>query len=129
LISSTLIGVLAQRLARSICSECKEAYTAPHEALHRLGLVPQEGEEVVFYRGRGCNRCKGTGYRGRIGIFELMLVGDAVRELVLKGASTSSILQQAVAEGMRTLRDDGLVKVLEGQTTVDELLRVVFVEG
>ena len=128
LISSSLIGVLAQRLARTICTHCKEAYTPPVEALHRLGLQPQEGEEIVFYRGKGCDRCKASGYKGRIGIFELMVMSEPLRELVLKGASTGEIRNQAVAEGMRTLRDDGILKVLEGLTTVDELLRVVFVE-
>lgn len=128
LISSSLIGVLAQRLARTICSHCKEAYTPPVEALHRLGLKPDEGEEIVFYRGRGCDRCKGTGYKGRIGLFELMMMSEPIRELVLKGASTSQLGEQAISEGMRTLREDGILKVLEGMTTVDELLRVVFVD-
>jgi type IV pilus assembly protein PilB len=128
LVSSSLIGVLAQRLARTICSHCKEAYTPPVEALHRLGLRPEEGEEIVFYRGRGCDRCKGTGYKGRTGIFELMVMSEAIRDLILKGASAAQIRDQAVAEGMKTLAEDGILKVLEGVTTVDELLRVVFVE-
>ena len=128
LISSSLTGVLAQRLARTICANCKEAYTPPVEALHRLGLKPEQGEEIVFYRGRGCDRCKGSGYKGRLGIFELLVMSEAVRELVLKGASTGEIRTQAISEGMRTMRDDGILKVLEGTTTVDELLRVVFVE-
>src|SRR5439155_1053925 len=71
LISSSVIGVLAQRLARTICLHCKEAYTPPVEALQRLGLKPEQDEEIVFYRGRGCDRCKGAGYKGRIGIYEL----------------------------------------------------------
>jgi type IV pilus assembly protein PilB len=128
LITSSVIGVLAQRLARTICSHCKEPYTPPVEALHRLGLSVQGGEEIVFYRGKGCDRCKGSGYRGRTGIFELMVMTDPIRELVLKGGSTAEVRARAVAEGMRLLRDDGILKVLEGQTTVDELLRVVFVE-
>jgi type IV pilus assembly protein PilB len=128
LITSSVIGVLAQRLARTICAHCKEPYVPPVEALHRLGLAVNEGEEIVFYRGKGCDRCKGSGYRGRTGIFELMVMTDTVRELVLKGGSTAEIRDRAVAEGMRLLRDDGILKVLEGQTTVDELLRVVFVE-
>jgi len=128
LISSSLIGVLAQRLARTICSHCKESYVPPVEALHRLGLQPEEGEEIVFYRGRGCDRCKGSGYKGRIGIFELMVMSDTLRDLILKGASAAEIREAAIAEGMKTLREDGILKVLEGMTTVDELLRVVFVE-
>ncbi len=128
LISSSVIGVLAQRLARTICAHCKEAFTPPVEALHRLGLKPEEGEEIVFYRGKGCDRCKGSGYKGRLGIFELMVMSEAIRELVLKGASAAQIRDQAIAEGMKTLPDDGILKVLEGVTTVDELLRVVYVE-
>ncbi len=128
LVSSSLMGVLAQRLVRTICTNCKEAYTPPPEALHRLGLKPDEGEEVVFYRGRGCDRCKGSGYKGRIGLFELMIMTEPIRQLVLKGVSSTEIGAQAVAEGMKTLGEDGILKVLEGSTTVDELLRVVFVE-
>ncbi len=128
LVSSSLMGVLAQRLARTICLHCKEGYTPPPEALHRLGLQPDEGEEVIFYRGRGCDRCKGSGYKGRIGLFELMVMTEPIRQLVLKGSSASELQAQAISEGMRTLGDDGILKLLEGSTTVDELLRVVFVE-
>ncbi|HXF83267.1 MAG TPA: type IV-A pilus assembly ATPase PilB, partial [bacterium] len=128
LITSSLIGVLAQRLARTICAHCKESYVPPVEALHRLGLKPEAGEEIVFYRGRGCDRCKGSGYKGRVGIFELMVMSDGIRDLILKGASSSDIRELAISEGMKTLREDGILKVLEGITTVDELLRVVFVE-
>ena len=128
LISSSVIGVLAQRLARTICAHCKEAYTPPVEALQRLGLKPEQGEEIVFYRGRGCDRCKGAGYKGRVGIYELMPMSEPIRELVLKGASSAQLRDQAIVEGMKTLADDGILKVLEGVTTIDELLRVVFVE-
>ncbi len=128
LVSSSLMGVLAQRLVRTICVHCKEAYTPPSEALHRLGLKPAEGEQVVFHRGRGCDRCKGSGYKGRMGVFELMVMSEPIRQLVLKGASASEIQAQAIAEGMKTLGTDGILKVLEGSTTVEELLRVVFVE-
>jgi type IV pilus assembly protein PilB len=129
LISSSVIGILAQRLVRTICRNCHEAYHPPVEALHRLGVDPKEGEDVVFYRGKGCDRCKGSGYRGRMAVFELMTMSDAVRDLILRGASATAIRDQAIQEGMRTLRDDGVLKVLEGITTVDELLRVVFVES
>jgi len=128
LISSSVIGVLAQRLVRTVCRNCIESYHPPIEALHRLGVAPKEGEDVVFYRGRGCDHCKGSGYRGRMAIFELMPMTEAVRDLILRGASAAVIRGQAIQEGMRTLRDDGVLKVLEGATTVDELLRVVFVE-
>ena len=129
LISSSIIGVLAQRLVRTVCRNCIESYHPPIEALHRLGVAPKEGEDVVFYRGRGCERCKGSGYRGRMALFELMPMNDTARDLVLRGASSTVIRTQAIQDGMRTLRDDGVLKVLEGATTVDELLRVVFVES
>jgi type II secretory ATPase GspE/PulE/Tfp pilus assembly ATPase PilB-like protein len=129
LISSSVIGVLAQRLVRTVCRNCIESYHPPIEALHRLGVSPKEGEDVVFYRGRGCDRCKSSGYRGRMALFELMPMTEAVRDLILRGASSAVIRTQAIQDGMRTLRDDGVLKVLEGATTVDELLRVVFVEG
>jgi type IV pilus assembly protein PilB len=129
LISSSVIGVLAQRLVRTVCRNCIESYHPPIEALHRLGVAPKEGEDVVFYRGRGCDRCKGSGYRGRLALFELMPMTEAVRDLILRGASAAAIRTQAIQDGMRTLRDDGVIKVLEGATTVDELLRVVFVEA
>ncbi len=128
LISSSVLGVLAQRLARTICTNCRESYAPPVEALHRLGLKPEQGEEILFYRGKGCDRCKGSGYKGRYGIFELMPMSEAIRDLVLKGTSADQIRQQAIAEGMKTLADDGILKVLEGATTIDELLRVVYVD-
>ena len=129
LISSSIIGVLAQRLVRTVCRNCSESYHPPIEALHRLGVAPTEGEDVVFYRGRGCERCKGSGYRGRMALFELMPMNEPVRDLLLRGASATAIRGQAIQDGMRTLRDDGVLKVLEGATTVDELLRVVFVDS
>jgi len=128
LVSSSLMAVIAQRLVRTICPYCKEAYTPPSEALRRLGIKPLAREEVVFYRGRGCDRCKGSGYRGRTGVFELMIVSEPIRQLVLKGTSAKDIQARAIADGMKTLGDDGILKVLEGSTTVEELLRVVFIE-
>ncbi len=128
LVSSALMAVIAQRLVRTICPYCKESYTPPSEALRRLGIKPRAGEEVVFYRGRGCDRCKGSGYRGRTGVFELMIVSEPIRQRILKGTSATDIQALAVADGMKTLGDDGILKVLEGSTTVEELLRVVFIE-
>jgi len=127
LISSSVIAVLAQRLARAICARCKVAYAPPPDALGRLG-ADRIDADVVFYRGQGCEYCRGTGYRGRIGIFELMPLSDAIRELVVKRASAAEIKAQALREGMRTLRDDGLEKVLTGVSTIDEILRVVYVQ-
>ena len=127
LITGSLIGVLAQRLIRVICAHCKEAYTPPADALRRLGLDPAEHGGMKLYRGRGCDSCRGTGYRGRLGVFELMMMNDRLRGLVLGGTSSDQLRAAAEEEGMRLLRDDGVQKVLEGVTTVEELLRVVFV--
>ena len=127
LVTASLIGVLAQRLVRVICPHCKEAYTPPADALRRLGLDPAEHGGLRLYRGRGCDFCRMTGYRGRIGVFELMVMNERLRALVLGGASADQLRTAAQAEGMRLLREDGVQKVLEGVTTVEELLRVVFV--
>jgi len=127
LITSSVIGVLAQRLVRVVCLHCKEAYIPPAAALRRLELDPAQEKSVKLYRGRGCDFCRGTGYRGRTGAFELMVMSDRLRSLVLAGASTDEIRAAAQAEGMRTLRQDGVEKVLAGVTTIEELLRVVFV--
>jgi len=125
LIASALIGVLAQRLVRVICTDCKEAYTPPVEAFRRLNLA-MDLESVVFYRGRGCDKCLHTGYRGRIGVFELIIVNDPIRELILKRAPSHAIRQEALEAGMITLRQDAMQKVLEGITTMEEALRVVY---
>jgi len=125
LIASSVVGVLAQRLVRVICPECKEAYTPPVEAFRRLNLAT-DLDSVTFYRGQGCDRCRHTGYRGRIGVFELMLVTDHLRELVLRKAPTHEIRQAALEAGMITLRQDAMQKILEGVTTMEEALRVVY---
>ncbi len=128
LISSSLISVLAQRLARAICPRCKVAYSPPTDALGRLGADARIDPDVTFYRGRGCDYCRGTGYRGRIGIFELLTISDPVRDMVVHRASSTELKAQSIREGMRTLRDDGLEKVMSGISTIEEILRVVYVQ-
>jgi type IV pilus assembly protein PilB len=125
LVASSVIGVLAQRLVRVICPECKESYTPPVEAFRRLNLSMDQ-ESVTFYRGQGCDRCRHTGYRGRIGVFEMMLVDDPIRELILKKAPAHRIRDEALEAGMTTLKHDAMQKVLEGVTTMEEALRVVY---
>ncbi len=120
-----VLSTLAQRLARQICEHCKIAYTPPPDALKRLGLDP--AEEVSMFRGQGCEECRFTGYKGRIAIFELLLMSDGIRGLVVRRAPSVEIKALAVQEGMQTLRDDGLEKVLSGVSTIDEILRVVYV--
>ncbi len=127
LVSSAVLGVMAQRLVRCICTECREAYRAPGEAVRRLGeILPGVAGDLVLYRGAGCDRCRKTGYRGRVGVFELLVVTDRIRELVLGRAPSGKIAEAARAEGMRTMAEDGLRKVLSGISTVEEVLRVVY---
>ncbi len=125
LVASSVIGVLAQRLVRVICAECKEAYTPPVEAFRRLNLA-MDLESVRFYRGRGCDRCRHSGYKGRIGVFELMLITNHLRELILRKAPTHELRQAGLESGMMTLRQDAMQKILEGVTTMEEALRVVY---
>ena len=129
LVASSVVGVLAQRLARTICPNCKEAFTASEEAIKKFGLSMYGDSDIKFYRGRGCDNCKTTGYKGRTGIHEILPMTDRVRALVLNRASTAEIKQAAVEEGMSTMQDDGLAKVLGGVTSMEECLRVVYVEG
>jgi type IV pilus assembly protein PilB len=129
LIASALIGIQAQRLARLICPNCKEPYTPPQEAVRKFGLGMYAGEEINFYKGRGCDACKNTGYKGRSGIYELMVMTDRIRGLTLQKASSTEIRKAALEEGMRTLQDDGIRKVLDGVTSIEETLRVVYMEG
>ena len=125
LVASAVIGVLAQRLARTICSNCKEPYVPPKEALKDIGLAYTE-EEIVFYKGRGCDVCKGTGYKGRTGIHELLIVTDKVREVILRRGSSNEIKRAALEDGFKTLQDDAIRKVIAGIITVEEALRVVY---
>ncbi|MBI3910648.1 MAG: Flp pilus assembly complex ATPase component TadA [Armatimonadetes bacterium] len=131
LISATLIGVMAQRLARTICPQCKEAYELDADELRRFGWEPEGTgqKKVQLWRGRGCENCRNKGYRGRVGIFELMRINDEIAELIVRRAPVAEIREAARANGMRTLREDGLRKVLAGVTTPEEVRRVVFTIG
>jgi type IV pilus assembly protein PilB len=126
LVASALVGVIAQRLVRKICPNCREAYTPPEEAVAKFGLNLAD-TNIVFYHGRGCDHCKGTGYKGRSGIYEMMTVNENVRPLILRNAPTIEVKDAAIENGMVTLQEDGLRKVLEGTTTIEECLRVVYV--
>jgi general secretion pathway protein E len=122
LVASSLIGVLAQRLVRTICPRCKEEYAPTAEELRGLGLEPKSMK--VAYRGKGCGHCQGTGYRGRTGIYELMLIDDEVRKLILRNVDSGTIKNAARQKGMRTLIEDGAEKVMAGITTFEEISRV-----
>jgi type IV pilus assembly protein PilB len=124
LISSSIAGVIAQRLLRTICPKCKEAYRPSAQALKNLEM--EERSDVMFYRGQGCAFCRGTGYKGRVGVYELMTVNAEIRELILKKASSAQLKDAAIRNGMRTLKEDAMEKVLLGITTVEETLRVLY---
>jgi type IV pilus assembly protein PilB len=128
LIASSVAGVLAQRLLRTICPKCKEPYTPPRDAIKRLGMNFDllDKAEVTFFRGSGCESCNGTGYKGRVGVYELMPITEKVRELILARASSYAIREAAIEAGMRTLKDDAMEKILLGMTTLEESLRVIY---
>ena len=128
LVGSSLVGVLAQRLVRVLCLECREPYTPTMQELQEIGLE-SEPQPITLYHGRGCSSCAHTGYQGRVGIFELMLVEDSIRAMVSKNVDAKTIKKQAVSQGMGTLRLDGSRKVLQGLTSVAELLRATEEEG
>ncbi|MBW3623163.1 MAG: GspE/PulE family protein, partial [Armatimonadetes bacterium] len=130
LISATIIGVLAQRLARTICSSCKVPYEVPAHELRHFGYRPEsENEMVQLWRGQGCDVCKGKGLKGRTGVHEMMLMNDEIADLVVRRAPVADVREAARANGMLLLREDGLRKILEGVTTPEEIRRVVFTAG
>jgi general secretion pathway protein E len=124
LISSSVNAILAQRLIRIICPECREEYQPDQEELNKLGVPPEESAGKKIYRGRGCLKCHHTGYKGRRGIFELMLLDKEMKNLILKTSDSNAIKQMAVDKGMITLRQDGIQKIFEGLTTIEEVFRV-----
>jgi type IV pilus assembly protein PilB len=123
LISSTLMGVLAQRLVRTICKKCRTPFEPTESQLSMLNLSPHDVGDKVFYYGRGCSNCNDTGYRGRRGIFELLVCGEPIRLMINERAPTVVIRQKAVELGMTTLREDGLRGIFEGDTTIEEVVK------
>jgi type IV pilus assembly protein PilB len=124
LLSSALLVVLAQRLGRRICRECRQPIDGKEDDLVPYGHVPHGLGPVTFYRGKGCPTCNFTGMKGRVAIYEVMPITETVRDMILKSTATAELRQQAQRDGMKTLRQAGLIKVLEGTTTVEEVLRV-----
>ena len=124
LVSSSLLLIVAQRLARRVCKDCREPYKADEDSLVPYGHLPQGLGACTFYRGKGCPACHFTGMRGRVAIYEVMPVSPELRDLILRNASISEIRDVAESQGMRTLRQSGLLKVIQGLTTVEEILRV-----
>lgn len=126
LISSSVIGVIAQRLVRVICEKCKEKYTPEKNVLSGLNIKDKSNDDgkVKLYRGTGCSFCKNTGYYGRTSIYELIVLDEAIRSLVISKASSNVIKAAAIKKGMKTLKDSGLEKVMQGITTIEEVIRV-----
>ncbi len=124
MVASSVIAVLAQRLVRTICPRCKVRYSPPESVIKDAGLPPEMVKQAEFARGKGCAYCGRTGYRGRIGIYELMLINSKLRELMFKGTTTKEIRMEAINNGMSTLYADGMLKVIRGITTFEEVYRV-----
>ena len=130
LVAATVIGILAQRLGRKICENCKEFYEEDAASLRRFGFKLEDPEQKVqLARGRGCELCRNTGYKGRIGFYELLRMNSEIAEMIVKRVPLGDLKDAAKANGMHELREDGLLKVLAGQTTPDEVMRVVFTAG
>jgi type IV pilus assembly protein PilB len=123
LICATLEAIIAQRLVRTICTHCKTQYEPSAESLASIGLTPDDLEGKTFCYGKGCQRCNNTGYRGRIAIFELMIISDSIRELIMRNESANIIRAVGRQEGMRTLRESGMLHIYDGITTIEEVIR------
>ncbi|MEX0654817.1 MAG: ATPase, T2SS/T4P/T4SS family [Phycisphaeraceae bacterium] len=128
LLTATLEGIVAQRLVRKICTRCKEAYTPSEDELMRLKLLPEDLQGRELYHGKGCDYCNQSGYKGRLAIFEIMVLDDEIRELIMQNASTQVLQAEARKRGMRTLRQSGLLAIYDGLTTIDEVARETMIE-
>jgi type IV pilus assembly protein PilB len=122
LVASSVVAVMAQRLVRVVCSKCRQPYQYSESVLQDAGITPEMAKKASFVRGRGCSHCSKTGYRGRLGIFELMLLTGKIRDLSFQGAPTQDIRKAAISSGMHTLYQDGIDKVLSGVTTLEEVV-------
>ena len=129
LITATLEAILAQRLVRRICTQCREEITPSPEALVQLALTDEEKEGMKFYRGAGCDVCNNTGYKGRVGLFELMVITDRLRDMIMQNASVDDMRAEAQDNGMVGLRDAGIQFISQGLTTMDEVLRETILEA
>jgi len=129
LITATVEAILAQRLVRRICTKCREEVEPPLEVLYELGMEKTDIKDQKFYRGKGCDNCNNTGYKGRIGLFELMVMNDDLREMILRNVTTDELRAKAVEYGMITLRDYGKQFVFQGHTTAEEVVRETVHDG
>jgi type IV pilus assembly protein PilB len=128
LVASSLLLIVAQRLGRKVCKECREPYEVDEASLVPYGHEASGRGTVTLYRGKGCQICNFTGMKGRIALYEVMPITPEIRDMILRGASTAELRAVAQSQGTKTLRQAGLVKVLEGTTTIEEVLRVTVAE-
>jgi len=128
LLTATVEAIVAQRLVRRVCVKCKEEYVPSEEQLMELQLRPDDVKGRTFFRGRGCDHCNRSGYKGRLAVFEIMRMDDPIRELIMEQGSTAVLRAEARRRGMRTLRESGLLAIYEGQTTIDEVVRETIAE-
>ncbi|HRX84196.1 MAG TPA: GspE/PulE family protein, partial [Phycisphaerae bacterium] len=123
LVTATLEAVVAQRLVRRICPNCKTEFSPSEEMLMELAIKPEDVGDRPFYYGRGCDYCNNTGYRGRMGLYEIMVLDDHLRELIMRHASSNLLRQEAIKRGMRTLRQAGMSAIYDGITTIEEVVK------
>ena len=124
LVSSSVIAIMAQRLVRVVCQKCKQPYTPSQTVLESAGITPEMAAGATFVKGRGCGNCGGSGYRGRLALFELMIMSSKIRELTFNEAPAAQLRRAAISEGMKTLYLDGITKAVKGITTIEEVFRV-----
>ncbi len=129
LITATIEAILAQRLVRRICTQCREEVEPSTELMYQLGIEPEQRNGSKFYRGMGCDACNNTGYKGRVGLFELMIITDEMRDMIMRNCSADELRKVAQRDGMVTLRDAGMAFVHEGVTTAEEVLRETILEA
>ena len=123
LVATSVNLIAAQRLIRRVCQNCKDVVDVPPQALINIGFSPEEAKNVTVYKGKGCEKCNNTGYKGRVALYEVMTMRDNLRELILSGASSMELNQKAVGDGIITRRGSGLVKIKNGITSIEEVIR------
>jgi len=126
LVASSCLLILAQRLARKVCQNCKEPEKIPHQALLDIGYKEEDTKDLVCYKGKGCDICGGTGYKGRVALYEVMPITDSIKLIILEGGSAAEIKKAMIADGVKSLRLAGLGKIKDGVTSIEEVLRVTF---
>ncbi len=124
LVASSVLAIIAQRLIRTVCKQCALKYRPTLEELNQIGITPEQLGDKVLYKAKGCQNCMETGYAGRTGLHEILLMDDEIRSMVMKNTESGKIKRRAMEKGLITLREAGAIKVLSGETTVEEVLRV-----